>query len=97
MHVAVAVDILYRLIPAVEKLRNELSQKADQYTNVLKIGRTHTQDAVPMTVGQEMSAWAQQLTFGLERIQAALPRIYLLAQGGTAVGTVSFSGEKLLM
>eukprot|EP00029_Vermamoeba_vermiformis_P005503 TRINITY_DN192_c0_g1_i1.p1 TRINITY_DN192_c0_g1~~TRINITY_DN192_c0_g1_i1.p1 ORF type:complete len:474 (+),score=168.71 TRINITY_DN192_c0_g1_i1:63-1484(+) len=87
MHVAVAVDILYRLIPAVEKLRNELSQKADQYTNVLKIGRTHTQDAVPMTVGQEMSAWAQQLTFGIERIQAALPRVYLLAQGGTAVGT----------
>jgi fumarate hydratase class II len=87
MHVAAAMEINQRLLPALTALRDELNNCATRFANIIKIGRTHLQDATPLTLGQEFSGYVQQLTFGIERIQAALPRLYLLAQGGTAVGT----------
>jgi fumarate hydratase class II len=87
MHIA-AVEVIYnRLIPMVTKLRDELQRKSEEYNNIIKIGRTHLMDAVPLTLGQEFSGYAQQLTYGLERIISALPRLSELALGGTAVGT----------
>jgi fumarate hydratase class II len=71
----------------VTKLRDALQKKTDEYKDIIKIGRTHLMDAVPLTLGQEFGGYAQQLTNGLERINAALPRLYELALGGTAVGT----------
>merc|ERR1712152_59391 len=64
-----------------------LDEKAKEYADIIKIGRTHTQDATPLTLGQEFSGYVQQLQFGIERIEATLPRLYMLASGGTAVGT----------
>ncbi|ODN04793.1 putative fumarate hydratase, mitochondrial [Orchesella cincta] len=87
MHIAVAVEINSSLIPSVTKLRDALNAKAKDFEPIVKIGRTHTQDATPLTLGQEFSGYVQQLTFGLERINATLPRLYMLAAGGTAVGT----------
>lgn len=87
MHIAAVEEIHRRLIPMVTKLRDALQKKADEYKNIIKIGRTHLMDAVPLTLGQEFGGYAQQLTNGLERINAALPRLYELALGGTAVGT----------
>jgi fumarate hydratase, class II len=87
MHIAAVEEIHRRLIPMVTKLRDALQKKSDEYTDIIKIGRTHLMDAVPLTLGQEFGGYAQQLTNGLERINAALPRLYELALGGTAVGT----------
>lgn len=87
MHIAAVEEIHRRLIPMVTKLRDALQKKADEYKDVIKIGRTHLMDAVPLTLGQEFGGYAQQLTNGIERINAALPRLYELALGGTAVGT----------
>jgi fumarate hydratase, class II len=87
MHIAAVEEIHRRLIPMVTKLRDALQKKADEYKDIIKIGRTHLMDAVPLTLGQEFGGYAQQLTNGLERINAALPRLYELALGGTAVGT----------
>jgi len=87
MHIAAVEEIHRRLIPMITKLRDALQKKADEYKNIIKIGRTHLMDAVPLTLGQEFGGYAQQLTNGLERINAALPRLYELALGGTAVGT----------
>jgi len=87
MHIAVAVEIHNVLIPGLEKLHDALDAKAKEYENIIKIGRTHTQDATPLTLGQEFSGYVTQMAFGIERIKATLPRIYLLAAGGTAVGT----------
>jgi fumarate hydratase, class II len=87
MHIAAVEEIHRRLIPMVTKLRDSLQKKAGQFKNVIKIGRTHLMDATPLTLGQEFSGYVQQLTNGLERIEAALPRLYELALGGTAVGT----------
>lgn len=87
MHIAAVEEIHRRLIPMVTKLRNALQKKADEYKDIIKIGRTHLMDAVPLTLGQEFGGYAQQLTNGLERINAALPRLNELALGGTAVGT----------
>lgn len=87
MHIATVEQIHKRLIPMVTKLRDALQQKAEEYKDIIKIGRTHLMDAVPLTLGQEFSGYAQMLTNGLERIEAALPRVYELALGGTAVGT----------
>ncbi|KAJ3314652.1 fumarase fum1 [Boothiomyces sp. JEL0838] len=87
MHVAAAVEFNYNLIPALQKLQAALDAKAKAFNHIIKIGRTHLQDATPLTLGQEFSGYAQQLTFGIERVKAALPRLYNLAQGGTAVGT----------
>ncbi|NWF49862.1 MAG: class II fumarate hydratase [Ignavibacteriaceae bacterium] len=87
MHIAAVEEIHRRLIPMVTKLRDALQKKADEFKDIIKIGRTHLMDAVPLTLGQEFGGYAQQLTNGLERINAALPRLYELALGGTAVGT----------
>jgi len=87
MHVAVVCSWHELLIPELTRLRDTLAAKAEAFSDVIKIGRTHLMDATPLTVGQEMSGWVQQLTNGLERIDAAMPRMYELALGGTAVGT----------
>jgi len=87
MHIAAVEQIHKKLIPMVTKLRDALQKKAEEYKDVIKIGRTHLMDAVPLTLGQEFGGYVQMLTNGLERIDAALPRLYELALGGTAVGT----------
>jgi len=87
MHIAAVEEIHRRLIPMVTKLRDALNEKSLSFKNIIKIGRTHLMDAVPLTLQQEFSGYVQQLTNGLERINACLPRLYELALGGTAVGT----------
>jgi fumarate hydratase class II len=87
MHIACVEEIVHRLVPALQKLRNALNDKAQQWKNVIKIGRTHTQDATPLTLGQEFSGYVRQVENGIERIEQTLPRLMELAQGGTAVGT----------
>jgi len=87
MHIAAACEIHEVLLPGISRLRDALDEKAEAFSSVIKIGRTHCQDATPVTLGQEFSGYVQQLQFGIERVEAALPRIYMLAQGGTAVGT----------
>ncbi|KAI0082177.1 fumarate hydratase [Panus rudis PR-1116 ss-1] len=87
MHVAAVTEINQSLLPALEELRDALDKKAKEFEHIIKIGRTHLQDATPLTLGQEFSGYAQQVAFGIERVKATLPRLSLLAQGGTAVGT----------
>jgi fumarate hydratase, class II len=87
MHVAGAVAIAERLLPSVRALRDALDAKATAFAGIVKIGRTHLQDAVPLTLGQEFSGYVAQLDADLARIDAALPGLYELAIGGTAVGT----------
>ncbi len=87
MHIAAAEEINRRLIPMVKKLRDTLKQKSQEFEKIIKIGRTHLMDAVPLTLGQEFSGYVQQLDNGLVRIGNCLPRLYELALGGTAVGT----------
>ncbi len=87
MHIATVEEIHRRLIPMVTKLRDALAVKEKEFKNIIKIGRTHLMDAVPLTLGQEFSGYVQMLDNGLARINAALPRLYELALGGTAVGT----------
>ena len=87
MHVAAAVAIVERLVPDVRALRDALDAKAASFADLVKIGRTHLQDAVPLTLGQEFSGYVAQLDADIERIDAALPGLYELAIGGTAVGT----------
>ncbi len=87
MHIAVALQLHRRFFPAIGTLRDTLAQKAETYADVVKTGRTHLQDATPITLGQEIGAWVAQIDFALEAVRAALPGIYDLAIGGTAVGT----------
>ncbi|WP_442598153.1 class II fumarate hydratase [Parapusillimonas sp. JC17] len=87
MHIAVAQQLARRFFPAVRALRDTLAAKAEAYQDVVKTGRTHLQDATPITLGQEIGAWVAQIDFALEAVQADLPGIYSLAIGGTAVGT----------
>ena len=87
MHIAAASRVAEVLIPAVEHLRDAIQAKARQFENVVKIGRTHLMDATPLTVGQEMSGWANQLERDIDRLKQVLPGLYDLAIGGTAVGT----------
>jgi len=87
MHIAAVDQMEGRLVPAVQALSGTLWDKAREFTDVVKIGRTHLQDAVPLTLGQEMSGWASQLDHALEHIRGAMPRLCELALGGTAVGT----------
>ncbi|WP_320179225.1 class II fumarate hydratase [Roseovarius pacificus] len=87
MHIATAMSVRDVLLPGLEKLLKGLEAKAEEFKDIIKIGRTHTQDATPLTLGQEFSGYAQQVRQGIERVKAALPGIYELAQGGTAVGT----------
>ena len=87
MHIAAAERIVHHLLPAMSHLRDTLAGKQAEFEDVVKIGRTHLMDAVPLTLGDEFSAWAHQVSKGIERVQAALPDLYELALGGTAVGT----------
>ena len=87
MHIAAVEEVVHRLLPAVRALRDALDAKAAAFADIVKIGRTHLQDAVPLTLGQEFSGYVAQLDADLDRIDAALPGLYELAIGGTAVGT----------
>src|SRR5580704_15755532 len=87
MHIACGEEIVHRLVPSLQKLRNALNDKSQAWKNIIKIGRTHTQDATPLTLGQEFSGYMQQIENGIERIEQSLPKLMELAQGGTAVGT----------
>jgi fumarate hydratase class II len=87
MHIAAAEAIVHDLIPALQKLRGELGRKAAQFEHIIKIGRTHTQDATPLTLGQEFSGYTTQLEYGLRRVKLSAEDLFELAQGGTAVGT----------
>jgi fumarate hydratase class II len=87
MHVAAVAELRGRLFPAVRALRDTLDAKARAYADVVKIGRTHLQDAVPLTLGQEISGWVSQLDQALAHLEAAMPALHELAIGGTAVGT----------
>jgi fumarate hydratase class II len=87
MHIAAAEEIVRRLIPALQTLRGALDAKAKAWAHIIKIGRTHTQDATPLTLGQEFSGYVQQVANGIARVEMTLPMLMQLAQGGTAVGT----------
>ena len=87
MHIAAAMRILADLLPALDKLHRALRNKEKAFAGIVKIGRTHTQDATPLTLGQEFSGYAAQVESGIARLRAAVRDLYPLAQGGTAVGT----------
>lgn len=87
MHIACASEILDALLPALTSLAKKFKKKSDEWARIIKIGRTHTQDATPLTLGQEFSGYAQQINNGIDRIKDTLPKLMELAQGGTAVGT----------
>ena len=87
MHISAAEEIHHRLLPALRTLRNALNDKAQEFKKIIKIGRTHTQDATPVTLGQEFSGYTAQLDLGIKRVERGLKELYPLAQGGTAVGT----------
>ena len=87
MHIAAAEEIHHALLPALAKLRNALNDKAESFKSIVKIGRTHTQDATPLTLGQEFSGYVAQLDLGIRRVEERLQYLFPLAQGGTAVGT----------
>ncbi|SFK60063.1 class II fumarate hydratase [Shimia haliotis] len=87
MHIAAAMTVRDVLLPGLTKLAEGLEAKSEEFKDIIKIGRTHTQDATPLTLGQEFGGYAHQIRQGIARVEAALPGIYELAQGGTAVGT----------
>ena|SRR5687768_5218056 len=87
MHIAAAEQVVHHLTPLVAKLRDTLDAKARSNTDVVKVGRTHLQDATPLTLGQEISGWVAQLDIAMKAVDASLPSVYELALGGTAVGT----------
>ncbi|KAK8193460.1 L-Aspartase-like protein [Phyllosticta capitalensis] len=87
MHIAAVLEFEEKLLPAIQSLRDAINQKAEAFQSLIKIGRTHLQDATPLTLGQEFSGYVTQLDYGIERVKSALPRLRMLAQGGTAVGT----------
>jgi fumarate hydratase class II len=87
MHIAAVEEVHHQLLPALEHLAAGLQAKAGAFKDIVKIGRTHLQDATPLTLGQEFSGYVQQVSYGIPRVRQVLPRLYELAQGGTAVGT----------
>ena len=87
MHISAAEEIHHSLLPALKYLRNALNDKSQEFKKIIKIGRTHTQDATPVTLGQEFSGYVAQLDNGIKRVERGLKELYPLAQGGTAVGT----------
>jgi len=87
MHIAAAEEASHTLLPALQKLRTALNDKAQEWADIIKIGRTHTQDATPLTLGQEFSGYVAAVDSSIRRIRQALPAVFELAQGGTAVGT----------
>lgn len=90
MHIAVAVEINKHLLPNLQNLHDAMDKKAKEFAHIIKIGRTHTQDATPLTLGQEFSGYVTQIKYSIDRIKDTLPRLYFLALGGTAVGTGLF-------
>ena len=87
MHVATAIEVNSRLLPALKQLHTALAAKSDEWKDIVKIGRTHLQDATPVTLGQEFGGYAAQIEYGIARVERAMQTVYYLAQGGTAVGT----------
>ncbi len=87
MHIAAAIAVQRRLLPALRMIRERLAAQAEAWDGIVKIGRTHLQDATPLTLGQEFSGYAAQIEGGIARVESVMPRLYQLAQGGTAVGT----------
>jgi fumarate hydratase class II len=87
MYIATAEELVHKLIPAVEILRDTLAAKVQEFAKVVKVGRTHLQDATPITLGQEISAWVAQIDYGVSTIRTSLSGVLELAIGGTAVGT----------
>ncbi|MDP5110472.1 MAG: class II fumarate hydratase [Rickettsiaceae bacterium] len=87
MHIATIISANEKLIPALQKIHKSLAKKAKEWKSIVKIGRTHLQDATPLTLGQEFSGYAKQIEFNIDRIKKSLENVHLLAQGGTAVGT----------
>lgn len=87
MHISAVLAITQHLIPSLQALHKAIADKSKEFEHIIKIGRTHLQDATPLTLGQEFSGYAQQLENGIERVKATLPHLRYLAQGGTAVGT----------
>ena len=87
MHIAAAIAVRRKLVPALKRMRERLADQALRWDSIVKIGRTHLQDATPLTLGQEFSGYAAQMTDNIDRVEAAMPRLMRLAQGGTAVGT----------
>ena len=87
MHIAAAEEVVHQLLPAVDQLSGTLHAKATEFEDIVKIGRTHLQDATPLTLGQEVSGWVAQIDLATAAIEAAMPPVYELALGGTAVGT----------
>lgn len=87
MHIAAVLEFEEQLLPSLRALKDALKKKAEEFDRIIKIGRTHLQDATPLTLGQEFSGYVTQLEYGIERVESALPRLRMLAQGGTAVGT----------
>jgi fumarate hydratase class II len=87
MHIAAAEEVVHQLLPAVDQLSGTLHAKAAEFDDIVKIGRTHLQDATPLTLGQEVSGWVAQIDLATAAIEAAMPAVYELALGGTAVGT----------
>ena len=87
MHIAVAIEVDRRLLGSLQRLHATLASKTQEYADIVKIGRTHLQDATPLTLGQEFSGYARQVELGIERLQGTMPRLMQLAMGGTAVGT----------
>ncbi len=87
IHIAAAEEVNNKLLPALDYIANALEEKSAAWMGIIKIGRTHLQDATPLTLGQEFSGYAAQIRLGIERVKATLPHVCALAQGGTAVGT----------
>jgi fumarate hydratase class II len=87
MHIAAVTELQERLLPSLEHLHEALAAKQEAFKDIIKIGRTHTMDATPLTLGQEFSGYATQVKYSIERVKATVPRLLALAQGGTAVGT----------
>lgn len=87
MHIAAVTEISLSLIPALQELHDALESKSKAFGHIIKIGRTHLQDATPLTLGQEFSGYVTQVANGIDRVKGVLPRLSKLAQGGTAVGT----------
>src|SRR5207344_2747640 len=87
MHIAAAIQIERSLLPALAHLAGAIERKSVEFDRIIKIGRTHMQDATPVTLGQEFSGYATAVRYGMDRVKGAMPRMFMLAQGGTAVGT----------
>lgn len=97
MHVSAVVEISHSLLPALHELHDALEAKRAEFQDIIKIGRTHLQDATPLTLGQEFSGYVQQVANGIARVEGVLPRLSMLAQGGTAVGTVSLGKRRYIL